>query len=308
MLEKLKLYLYPVLVFLVIWFAYGFYHNYKSMPIARAPIDETNVVVVEPTNAVADTNTTSVTTNADGTTNIVAAAQTTNQPSATNAASKKASHDETKVATHATGGSVMGSLAAFIISAILLGLLIAYDVTQYMGNQAVDFLFNDNGEGQRDPEYEHAEQVWANGNHLEAIQLMRDYLKKNPREQYVALRIAEIYEKDLKNPLAAALEYEEVIKQKLPPEHWGKAAIHLCNIYAKLGQQDKMQALLHRITSEHPQTSAAKKARQKLGLPEEAVAVESAAEETTASVAPAVAEDSELAAKSNLPPGFRPKK
>ncbi|MGZ4962791.1 MAG: tetratricopeptide repeat protein [Limisphaerales bacterium] len=306
MLEKLKLYLYPVLVFLVIWFAYGFYRNYTSMPVAQVPVEETNAAV-EQTNAVADTNTTIVTTNADGTTNI-AAAQPTNQPSATNAASKKASRKQTKAATHATGGSVMGNLAAFIICAILLGLLIAYDVTQYMGNQAVDFLFNDNGEGQRDPEYEHAEQVWANGNHLEAIELMRDYLKKNPREQYVALRIAEIYEKDLKNPLAAVLEYEEVLKQKLSAEHWGKAAIHLCNIYAKLGKQDQMQALLHRIVAEYPQTSAAKKARQKLGLPEQDVAAETDAEETTASVAPSPTEDSEVAAKSNLPPGFRPKK
>src|SRR2546429_1455339 len=49
--------------------------------------------------------------------------------------------------------------------------------------------------------------LFRSGNFLEAIQLMRDYLKQNPREQHVALRIAEIYEKDLQNFLAAALEY-----------------------------------------------------------------------------------------------------
>lgn len=202
----------------------------------------------------------------------------------------------------------MGSLLGFVLSAIFLGLLIAYDVTQYMGNQAVDFLFNDDGEGQRNPEYEHAEQVWANGNHLEAIQLMRDYLKKNPREQYVALRIAEIYEKDLKNPLAAALEYEEILKQKLPPEHWGKAAIHLCNIYAKLGKQNQMQALLQRIITEYPNTSAAKKARTKLGLPEDADVAALTTEEESPAPEAAAEPESETTAKSNLPPGFRPKK
>jgi len=308
MLEKLKLYLYPVLVFLVIWFAYGFYRNYNNMRIAQAtPVEETNATAEPATNPVSATNGTIVTTNADGTTNVAAAAQDTNQPPVTNNATKKLAHKEAKAATHASGGSVMGYLAAFIISAIMLGLLIAYDVTQYMGNQAVDFLFNDNGEGQRDPEYEHAEQVWANGNHLEAIQLMRDYLKRNPREQYVALRIAEIYEKDLKNPLAAALEYEEILKQKLPPEHWGKAAIHLCNIYAKLGKQDQMQALLQRIITEHPQTAAARKARSKLGLPEDG-AVVTEGQETGASAETADTEEPEIAAKSNLPPGFRPKK
>ena len=43
----------------------------------------------------------------------------------------------------------------------------------------------------------------------------REYLNKHPREQYVALRIAEIYEENLNNPLAAALEYEEVLKKTM---------------------------------------------------------------------------------------------
>lgn len=312
MIEKLKLYLYPVLVILVIWFAYSFYHNYSRLPAAQTPADDTPAPVVQETNAVAATNSTVVVTNADGTftTNVVAAAnQDTNQPSVTNAAPKKDAKKQTKVATHATGGSVMGSLAGFILSAILLGLLIAYDVTQYMGNQAVDFLFNDDAEAQRNPEYEHAEQVWANGNHLEAIQLMRDYLKQNPREQYVALRIAEIYEKDLKNPLAAALEYEEVLKQKLSPDHWGRAAIHLCNLYAKLGKQNEMQALLQRIVTEYPNTAAAKKARNKLGLPEDAdVAALTSDDNTSVEEASPEVVQTETAENSNLPPGFRPKK
>ena len=67
---------------------------------------------------------------------------------------------------------------------------------------------------------------------------MRDYYNKNPREVHVALRIAEIYEKDLNNHLAAALEYEEVLKKKLPAERWGWAAIHLVNLYC-------IQTLVH---------------------------------------------------------------
>ncbi len=98
--------------------------------------------------------------------------------------------------------------------------------------------------------------------------MLRDYLKKNPRELHAALRIAEIYEKDLKNYLAAALEYEEVLKHKLPPERWGWAAIHLCNLYSKLNHQDKTLNLLHRIVNEYPKTAAAKKARTRLGLAE----------------------------------------
>jgi hypothetical protein len=98
--------------------------------------------------------------------------------------------------------------------------------------------------------------------------MMREYLQKNPREQFVALRIAEIYEKDLRNYVAASLEYEEVLRKRIPAERWGWAAIHLCNIYARMGKQDKRKELLERIAREYPQTGAAKKARHILHLPE----------------------------------------
>jgi TolA-binding protein len=149
---------------------------------------------------------------------------------------------------------------------VLLGLLIAHDASQFFGNRSVDFIFNDKGEGMRSPEYDEAEQTWANGDHLAAIQMMREYLRKNPREQYVALRIAEIYEKDLRNYLAATLEYEEVLKHKIEPERWGWAAIHLCNLYSKTGKMDKSVALLRRIESEYGETAAAEKARKRLAL------------------------------------------
>jgi hypothetical protein len=65
--------------------------------------------------------------------------------------------------------------------------------------------------------------------------------------------------------------------------------------------------LLHRIIEEYGQTAAARKARERLGIPEPIVVtaeepvVEEAAEEPPA--------PAELPAKpeTNLPPGFRPK-
>jgi hypothetical protein len=41
-----------------------------------------------------------------------------------------------------------------------------------------------------------------------------------------------------------------VLKKKLPDERWGWAAIHLCNLYFKLGQEMKGYALLQRIVKE----------------------------------------------------------
>lgn len=188
--------------------------------------------------------------------------------------------------------------ACFFVSVVGLGLFLGHDVAQYLGGRAVKALYNDEGEGMANPEYDVAEQVWADGNHLEAIGLMREYLKKNPREQHVALRIAEIYEKDLANPLAAALEYEEVLKQKLQAEKWGWAAIHLCNLYTKLHQHEKCLALLQRIDSEYGNTAAAEKARKRL----EDLGLGAQAEAPMAEAPP------EPSSGPKLPPGFTLKK
>ena len=186
------------------------------------------------------------------------------------------------------------------VSMVLLGLMAAHDVSQYFGAKALKVLYNDEREGMGQPDYEKAEQEWAKGNFLEAIQLMRDCLKANPREQHVALRIAEIYEKDLQNYLAAALEYEEVLNQKLPPERWGWAAIHLCNLYtSKLNQPDKGVALLRRIDAEYGQTAAAEKARKRLSQLEAEGILPRRPEAEAETAAPP---------SSNLPPGFAPKK
>jgi tetratricopeptide (TPR) repeat protein len=142
--------------------------------------------------------------------------------------------------------------AGLVLSLVGLGLFVANDLSHFVSGRAMKVFYNEEGEGVANPDYEKAEEEWAKGNFLDAIQLLRDYLKLNSREQHVALRIAEIYEKDLQNYLAAALEYEEVLKQKLPPERWGWAAVHLCNLYSsKLNQPEKAIILLQRIVAEY---------------------------------------------------------
>ena len=189
--------------------------------------------------------------------------------------------------------------AGLVLSLVGLGLLVANDLSHFVSGRAMKVFYNEEGEGVANLDYEKAEEEWAKGNFLDAIQLLRDYLKLNPREQHVALRIAEIYENDLQNHLAAALEYEEVLKQKLPPERWGWAAVHLCNLYtSKLNHSDKAIILLQRIVTEYGETAAANKARKRLTqLEEEGVALPPG--EMPAESAPQA---------SNLPPGFAPKK
>jgi hypothetical protein len=191
--------------------------------------------------------------------------------------------------------------AGLVFSLVGLAVLLGHDISQFIGSRALKTLYNDDEVGFTTPDYEKAEEEWNQGNFLEALRLMREHLAKYPREQHVALRIAEIYEKDLHNPLAAALEYEEVLTRKLPPERWGWAAIHLCNLYTgKLGQPEKGFALLRRIVAEYGHTAAAEKARIRLAQLEADGIIPPSLSPTTASV-PA-------SGPSRLPPGFGPKK
>jgi TolA-binding protein len=273
---------------------------------------------VEPTNSVPSTNAavtneaviTNVLETPDAATNETPSAAT-NAP-ATNAAAAAVSAPPAE-RTPSAGGAGAGysrmvtRALGLLVSLIGLAILIGYDVSHFLAHRAHEAFFSSDGQPV-DPEYEKAEQLWNDGKYLEAVRAMREYLEKNPREQYVALRIAEIYESNLNNPLAAALEYEEVLKKKLPPERWGWAAIHLANIYSgKLDKSDKAIELLRRIDSEYGTTAAAKKARERL-LQIDPDFVPATQPET---VVEETAEPDQLAepkADSNLPPGFRPKK
>jgi TolA-binding protein len=189
--------------------------------------------------------------------------------------------------------------ALALFSLLALGLLVGHDVAEYFGHRVQREIYGEASEPVGDPEYDAAEQVWADGDHLEAIRLLRDFLTQKPEKLHAAFRIAEIYEKDLKNPLAAALEYEEILKHKFEPERWSWAAIHLVNLYNRINQTAKADALLQRIVNEFGDTPAAAKARERLNLPDD----EQAAVEPDAA-AQAAPEEGGF----KLPPGFKPKK
>lgn len=154
-----------------------------------------------------------------------------------------------------------------------LALLVARDIGAAIGGRAGALYYDEDevNETSRNALYEQADTAWNNNDYLEAVRLLRLYVQQNPREQHAILRIAEIYEKDLGNPLAAALELEEVLKQRLKPDRWGWTAIKLSNLYTgKLNQNAKAIALLNRLVEEYPQTGAAEKARKRLAMMNEA--------------------------------------
>ena len=228
------------------------------------------------------------------------AAKATNAVASTNPAA--AGEDFTQRKSSSRVGRLMAYGVTGFFVFVGLSVLIAHDVSRFIASRVDDFIFNADLKGVKDPDYEEAEKTWAKGEYLDAIRMLRDYLNRHPREQYVSLRIAEIYEDNLGNHLAAALEYEEILKKRLPHERWGWAAIHLVNIYSgKLNRGAEAEQLLHRIINEYGETAAAKKARERLGIPQPVVDVPVAAPE------PEAATPKKDEPPSNLPKGFRPK-
>jgi hypothetical protein len=286
-------------------FCFGrFRRDFSQVEMSRNELNESEpvaAVVTEPASNIV----VGASTNLETVTNLVAA-------SATNAVAEGTT-ESTNAAVPATaappGATQVGRrgdrqsgaflwLGGFVICLLGVGVLAAWEIAHWTSRRAGDVLFADDAPDARDPEYDAAEAEWAKGNHLDAVRMMREYLDKNPSEQYVAIRIAEIYEKDLHNYLAAVLELEEVINKRLPAERWGWTAIHLANLYSgRLHQPEKAVGVLERIIREHPTTGAARKARERLGIPEE-----------TAEVAPSESAEAPPEPSSNLPRGFTPRK
>ena len=314
-----RIILYVVLSILAIWLGLGFARAYRNLSAdpkkPSAPL-ATNVApsVAEAIPAAVSTNTAgsvsniaSVATNQIPDTGSTQSGAFTNITGGTNQlakpvpnpsaptppASAAVEDDGTSQISSATPRSLRGKnsgvmmkyLIGLVAALIGLGLMLARDFSRTVGSKAMDFLFNDDAVGITRPEYDAAEQVWATGDFLDAIRLLREYYIENPREVFVAIRIAEIYEKDLKNPLAAALEYEEILGKSLPPARWSWTAIHLCNLYTKMGQSEKSLALLRRIAVEYGETPGAEKARKRLAQI-----------------------DPEFLSTPNLPSGVRPRK
>ncbi len=184
-----------------------------------------------------------------------------------------------------------------LISIAGLGALIAYDVSQYAGNRATDSLFDHDGEGIPDSIDDLVDKAHGNGEFLEAIGLLREHLAKHPKAVEAQIRIAEVYEKDLNNPLAAALEYEEVLKLPMRPEKRGWTGVHLVNLYNRLDKPDLAVAWLQKIVAECPGTPAAAKAQDRL----EAAGLD--VPQPPQQNNPPRSEEP----PSNLPPGFRPR-
>ena len=160
---------------------------------------------------------------------------------------------------------LLGYTLGFALAMVVLGFVAAHDfghLLKFRLGKEVSYV---DARSERNALYEQAERVALNGQHREAIKLLKSLLAKHPDHTNSALRIAELFDKELQDYPNAALHYEQLLAMKLHPERWGWAAIRLANLYSgKLGRPDAALELIQRLAAEHPGTQAGAKALKRL--------------------------------------------
>lgn len=156
------------------------------------------------------------------------------------------------------------ALGLLIVLAIGLVAICALDLRKFIAGSAEKWMLQGAAHTGPIAELEEAERLRAAGRPLDAIGVIREYLQEHPYELHVMARIAEIYRYDLHNDLAAALEYEELLKHKIPDDQWAWAALHLAKLYGRRQELEKSLALLERLDNEYDHTVAGRRAKKAL--------------------------------------------
>jgi hypothetical protein len=154
--------------------------------------------------------------------------------------------------------------SAYLIASAVLGGIVAWDVSRLFGWQAGSLFFGGGRVAAITPAWWKAERLCKAGQPLEAVRTLRDYLATHPRQWRVAVRIAEIYERELQQPLPAALEYESLLKLRLTPQVRAELLLRLAACHLLRRQSDESAAVLQQVISEFPKTAAAQKAVRRL--------------------------------------------
>jgi tetratricopeptide (TPR) repeat protein len=165
-------------------------------------------------------------------------------------------------AVDASKPKMVSALCGLIVVGVVLGFLCLSELSGKFGRRTRLWNLHGSDPDLLTAQMDASEKLRKKGEPLEAIGLLREYLKEHPHESEVMSRIAEIYNYDLRNYLAAALEYEEVLKQKLTDEDWGWAALHLAKLYGQLNRADDALTLLERLDTDYGDTLAARRARK----------------------------------------------
>ena len=181
-----KIAIYLILITFAVYFGKHFLRDYQTVTSKKAKIQMLDDPVTTNIDTPAE-NTASVPQNAE---NQKSNAETQNpEPNATESEpatiTTESAAGNTSSKTPLPPAPRLGFYGGGLCLLILcIGLLAAWDISQFLGNRTVKTLFNEDNQDMLDDEYEAAETEWGKGNYLEAVRLLRDYLAKRPRQQH----------------------------------------------------------------------------------------------------------------------------
>jgi signal transduction histidine kinase len=161
----------------------------------------------------------------------------------------------------------------YLVTGAALAMFVAWDVSQFLGWQAERLFLGGGRLPGLTPAWWKAERLCKSGQTDEAVRILRDASDSHPRQWRINVRIAEIYQHNLANPLAAALEYEELLKRRLPRPARAWLMVRLAACYLVLHRVEESAMKLRAVMEQFPKTPAAKKAEQRLARMESGGAI-----------------------------------
>ncbi|MEY4385684.1 MAG: hypothetical protein RLY20_967 [Verrucomicrobiota bacterium] len=154
--------------------------------------------------------------------------------------------------------------AVYLLMSAALALFVAWDVARSLGGFASQLFWSGGRIASITPAWWKADRLCRDRQYLEAIRVLREFHEAHPRQWSAAVRIAEIYERDLANPLSAALEYETLLRQRLPKRAQAEILLRLAADYLLLHRTDESAARLNQVLADFPGSAAATKAARRL--------------------------------------------
>ena len=170
----------------------------------------------------------------------------------------------TELSSTADASRAYALFSVYLISGAALAVFVAWDVSRFLGGLAGQLFWGGGRIASITPAWWKAERLCKEQQPLEAIRILRDYLNAHPRHWGVAVRIAEIYQHEIKDPLPAALEYEELLKQHLSDAARAEIMLRLAACRLLLREAETAAAMLRQVIEQFPRTPAAKKAARRL--------------------------------------------
>jgi len=154
--------------------------------------------------------------------------------------------------------------AIYLLVGTLLGVSVAWDVSRLLGDFAGRLFVGSGSLPSFTPVLWKADRLVKQGEPVKALEGLRDHLRKHPRAWFLTVRVADIYQNALHDPLSAVLEYEALLEHRLPRRVRAEVMVRLAACRLHLRDAEGSTGLLEKVIERFPRTPAARTAARRL--------------------------------------------